>query len=169
MTTVKRRIFWDSCVFIRLLSVTKDPAKLAEREICKFCLQDAIDLKTEIVVSTTSFAEVVKTEDLISPPVPEDTKEKIRLLFDEPYIIPISADLIVARAARELIWRHSWLKPIDAIVIASATYAKVDELFSYDGLGEKKGILDLDGQIGNPPMKIVKPHFEGQKSFLLPA
>ena len=68
MTTAKRRTFWDSCVFIRLLSVTKDPAKLAEREICKFCLQDAID---------------------------------------------------------------------------------------------------LNGQIGNPPMKIVKPHFEGQKSLFL--
>jgi hypothetical protein len=35
-------------------------------------------------------------------------------------------------------------------------------MFSYDGSGTKKGILDLDGKLGSPPLKITKPHFEGQ-------
>lgn len=166
MTDSKKRIFWDSCVFVRLLSKTGDPKKLAEQEICKQCLQAAIDGKIEIVISTASIAEVVKTEDLVEPPVPEDVREKIRSLFNEPYIVPISADLVIAQDARNLIWSHSWLKAIDSIIVASAVYAKVDELFSYDGLGKEKGILDLDAKVGIPPLKIKKPHFEGQLPYI---
>jgi hypothetical protein len=69
----KKRVYWDSCVFIRLLSKTQDPKKLAEQEICKRFLQYAIEGGVDIVTSTVTIAEVVKTEDLILPPVPQST------------------------------------------------------------------------------------------------
>jgi len=167
MTDAKKRICWDSGVFVRLLSKTSEPNKLAEQDICTKCLQEAIDGKTEIVISTVSIGEVVKTEELLNYyPVPIAIRDKIRSLFNEPFIVPVSADLVISQNARDLIWSHSWLKALDAIIIASAIYAKVDELFSYDGLGEKKGILDLDGLAGTPPLKIKKPHYEGQLNLI---
>ncbi len=95
MTDSKRRVFWDSCVFVRLLSKTSDPEKLAEQEICRQCLQAAIDGKIEIVISTASIAEVVKTEDLVEPPVPEDVREKIRSLFNEPYCLKCQVEMTI--------------------------------------------------------------------------
>lgn len=42
-----------------------------------------------------------------------------------------------------------WLKTIDAIQIASALFAKVDMMPTYNGSGRKRGIVDLNGLIGN--------------------
>jgi predicted nucleic acid-binding protein len=163
MPEIKKRIFWDSC---RLLSKTYQPAKLAEHDICQLCFQSAIDGQVEIVTSTITIAEVVKTEELIEPPVPETIREQMRILFNEPYITLISVDLARVQEARELIWKNSWLRPIDAIQISCALYSKVDELFSYDGNGAKKGLLDLDGKLGTPLLKITKPHFQGVQGNL---
>ena len=162
----KKRIYWDSCVFIRLLSKTKDPPKVAEQEICTKFLQSAIEGNIDIITSTVTIAEVVKTEELIQTPIPQSIRDKISALFNEPCIILVSADLVIAKDARDKIWTYSWLDAIDSIHISSAIYSKVNEMFSYDGLGVKKGILDLDGKVGSPPLKIKKPHFEGQQPLI---
>jgi predicted nucleic acid-binding protein len=160
MTVRKKRIFWDSNVFITLLSKLNSPERLKEQDICKRYLQSAIDGETEIFTSTLAVVEVSKTQES-SPPVPDEIKAKIRNLFNEPYVKLISVDLARANEARELIWTHSWLKPPDAVHVACALYARVDELFSYDG-GKEKGILNLNNLVGTPPLTIVKPHYEGQ-------
>ena len=53
------------------------------------------------------------------------------------------------------------LKTADAVHVASAVFARVDEMHTYDGSGRPKGILSLDYLVGRPPMKIVVPHWEG--------
>jgi hypothetical protein len=58
------------------------------------------------------------------------------------------------------------LKPVDAIHLACAIHAKVDELFTYDGDGREKGLLDLDNKVGIPPLKVKYPHFDGNQQAL---
>lgn len=164
--TERTRIFWDSCVFVYLLSIHKDDDenglrdKLAKQQVCKSCLQTAIDGKVDIFISTMTIVEVNKTAESTSP-IPEPVKEKIKNLIDQPFVKVVSADLARAIEARNLIWTHSWLKPIDAMHLACALHAEVNELFTYDGRGKEKGLLDLNGIVGNPPLKICHPHFAG--------
>ena len=93
-------------------------------------------------------------------PIPDDVKQKIVDLWSEPYIKIVPVDIARAEHARELVWQYSWLSNEDAIQIASALYARVDELHTYDGVS-KKGMLSLDQKLGNPPLRIVIPQYQG--------
>lgn len=166
MTEKKKRIFWDTCVFVYLLSKHNDSDKLDKQQICKSCLQNAIDGKIDIFISTLIIVEVNKTEDS-SVPIPDEIKDKIREFFEQPFIQLVSADMARAIEARDLIWQYPWLKPTDALHLACAIHAKVDELFTYDGGGAKKGLLDLDSRIGNPLIRIRHPHFEAIQTEML--
>lgn len=161
-----KRAFWDSCVFITLLSIHKEKDKLEKQQVCKGCLQNAIDGKTDIFISTITIVEVNKTTES-SIPIPDQVKDKIKNLIEQPFIKIVSADLARALEARNLIWQYSWLTPTDAIHLACSLHAKVDELFTYDGGGTQKGLLDLDGMVGTPPLKICHPHFEGIQGKML--
>ena len=161
----KQFIFWDSCVFIFLLSKHTDQTLVQKQEVCRNCLQEAIDGKVDIYVSTVSIVEINKTIESTSP-IPKDVQDKIQKLISQPFVKVVSADLARAYEARSYIWQYSWLKPADAIHLACAIYANVTELFTYDGNGSNKGLLDLDGKLGTPPLKINNPHFNGiQSSF----
>jgi predicted nucleic acid-binding protein len=155
-----KQIFWDSCVFVTLLSKHKEQKWLDNQEVCKNCLQEAIDGKVEIFISTLTIVEVNRTKES-SFPIPKEVQDKITKLIDQPFIKVVPADLARAKEARLFIWDYSWLKPVDAMHLASALYAKVTELFTYDGGGSQKGLLDLDGLVGTPLLKIKQPHFEG--------
>jgi predicted nucleic acid-binding protein len=155
-----KRIYWDSCIFIYLMSKHKEQWKIERQTTCKNCLQEAIDGKSEIYISTVSIVEFNRTTDTTFP-IPDEIKEKITTLINQPFIKIVSADIARAFEARNHIWKWPWLSAIDAIHLASALYANVDELFTYDGNGSQKGLLDLDGLIGNPPLKIKHPHIEG--------
>lgn len=160
--TVKKQ-FWDSCVFIYLLSKFEDNEYKKKQDVCKNCLQDAIDGKVEVYISTMTIVEVNRTSEATSP-IPAEVKDKITNLINQPFIKVVPADLARAEEARQHIWDNSWLKPVDAVHLSCALHARVGELFTYDGKGEKKGLLDLDGLVGNPPLKIVSPYFEGVQS-----
>lgn len=162
-----KQVFWDSCVFITLLSKHKEQEWKAKQEICKNCLQEAIDGKTEIFISTMTIVEVNRFKETQTP-VPQDVKDAITKLMGQPFVKVVQADLARAQEARNHIWKYSWLKPTDAMHLACALHAKVSELFTYDGKGDKKGLLDLNEQVGTPPLKIRHPYFEGtQKPMAL--
>jgi len=160
------QIFWDSCVFITLLSIHKEQEWLDKQQICQNCLQEAIDRKVEIFISTMTIVEVNKTKESTIP-IPKEVKDKITKLIDQPFVKVIPADLARAKEARIHIWEYSWLKPVDAMHLACALHAEVEELFTYDGKGSQKGLLDLDGLVGTPPLKIKHPHFEGTQTKML--
>ena len=82
-------------------------------------------------------------------------------MFDEPYITNISLDPARASEARDLRWGFPWLRTADAVHIASAIYAKVDVMHTYDGRRKGKGILSLNSAVGNPPLRISVPRYEG--------
>ncbi len=160
MPSSTKRLYWDSCVFVTLLSKVVGDKKLAQQQDCRRYLQDAIKGELEVFTSTFSIAEVCKTEESVGD-IPDAVKGTIRSLFNEPYVQLVSVDLARAEEARELIWEHNWLSPQDAIQIACALHAKIQEMHTYDGEGKKKGILDLKGKVGTPPLKIVTPHHPG--------
>ena len=92
---------------------------------------------------------MLDTKENVTKPIPENVRQVVRDIFEEPYVIPIMVDTARAVEARELRWDYPWLRTPDAIHIASAIYSKVDEMHTYDGQGNKRGILDLNP---NPPM-----------------
>ncbi len=161
-----RQVFWDSCVFITLLSKPRDKESLDRQQVCSLCFQEAIEGNVEIFISTMTIVEVNRTSESTSP-IPPEVRDKIKKALGQPFIKVVPADMARALEARTHIWDYSWLKPMDALHLACAIHAHVDEMFTYDGKGEKKGLLDLDSIVGTPPLKIRHPHFEGTQPELI--
>ena len=65
----------------------------------------------------------------------------------------------IGEDARHLIWQHSKLEPKDSIHLATADYAKVLEVHTFDGAH----MIPLDGQIGNPRLRICEPQLDQSK------
>ncbi len=157
-----KRLYWDSNVFISLISSMNTPSANERRRNCELFFQDAIEGKAQIFTSTLTIVEVRYPEELLPDRVPQQVRQKITDLFNEPYITLIPIDPARAIEARELVWGYPWLRTADAIQIASAIFAGVDEMHTYDGQGRSRGILHLNGLIGSPSLKIVVPLYEGQ-------
>lgn len=160
--------YMGSDTWISLISNLMTAEAIERRSNLEHFLQDAMDRKAQLFVSTVTIVEVVRTESGGAPSVqvPADVRQKIMDLFEEPYITPIPLDPARASEARGLRWKYPWLKTMDAIELASAVYAavyaKVDVMYTYDGSGVKRGLISLDGLIGNPPLRIQEPIYTGQ-------
>ena len=158
----KPRYYWDANVFIKLISNLMDAEAVEERRNCELFFRDARDGKVDILTSTLTRVEVLDTEENLTKPVPQRIRDQVISMFDEPYITSILLDPARSSEARDLRWEYQWLKTADAVHIASAIYAKVDIMHTYDGRTKVKGILSLDGAVGNPPLKISVPRYEGE-------
>ena len=155
------RYYWDANVFITLISNSPDPVGVAQRQVCTRLMQQAIDGDIQIVTSVLTIAEVLDTQDNPVKPVPAAIRQRVCQLFDEPYITIVALDEARAGKARDLRWAHPKLSTIDAVHVASALYAEVDELQTYDGSGKPAGLITLDNQVGSPPLRIVTPNWQG--------
>jgi predicted nucleic acid-binding protein len=152
-----RLIYWDSCAFIHLLQQTEE----------YFGALD--DMKTrarnkefKIVTSAVSIAEVCKIPE--TGMLPSEQSKKILAFFENEYVQLWQADRAVCENAHTLIQFHE-LFPMDAIHIATALMAKVEMVITTDSRKyRRKGLLHLDGKIGNPTMQIKKP----EMSLFLP-
>ena len=145
MPNKQQRLYWDACVFLALISDRTDAQSVARRETCSLI-----------------FDRALRGEVAILDPMPEEVKERVLRLFDQDCITLVSADLARAEEAREFRWQFSRLKTPDAIHLASACHAKVDVMHTYDGDGVNWGLINLSGQICNPPLTIMAPVFTGQ-------
>lgn len=162
----KKRWYWDSNVFITLISNLKTLEAERDREICRHILDDAIADKVEIFTASATLVEVRRREEdkdklTGTVTVPMEARQKIRDLFGEPYITVIPVDSARAEEARELCWKYQ-LSTFDAIQVACAAFAKVELMQTYDGVKKPNGILRLDGLVGTPPLPIKVPRWEGQ-------
>ena len=163
MPNKQQRLYWDACVFLALISDRTDAQSVARRETCSLIFDRALRGEVANLTSVVSIPEVLRTDD--TDPMPEEVKERVLRLFDQDCIILVSADLARAEEAREFRWQFSRLKTPDAIHLASACHAKVDLMHTYDGDGVKWGLINLGGQICNPPLTIMAPVFTGQASM----
>lgn len=157
MASPSKRICWDSCAWIALIQKEKiiDARTGAVEDRYAAC-RAIIDLtertrKIELVVSALALAEVCKHPGVSSTP-----DDKIQEYFEHEYILTIPVDVLVGTTARRLMLAgHARLKPPDAVHLATAIVANVDELHTFDG-----PLLDLDGLLtksDGTPLRICKP------------
>ena len=133
-----------------------------DRRNCELFFRDAMNGEIEILTSSLTRVEVLDTEENEDRPIPQHIRDRIAAIFEDPYITPILLDPARASEARDLRWNYPWLRTADAIHIASAIYAKVDVMHTYDGrrVATRK-ILSLNNTVGNPPLTISVPLYEG--------
>ncbi|MFC4671518.1 type II toxin-antitoxin system VapC family toxin [Seohaeicola nanhaiensis] len=151
-----QRIYWDACAWIAYIAKeTAVPIKSGGKEnrfaMCEAVLKGAREGKYELVTSCFTLAEVCKHSEVKSSPV-----DNLPAFFEHKYILMIPVDFALGRHAQNM--QASGLvalKPPDAIHLASALRAKVDQINTFD-----TDLLKLDGSIpgrdGNP-LKIIKP------------
>jgi predicted nucleic acid-binding protein len=146
-----RLFYWDSCAFIHLFQ--------NQQEEYHYVLDDirrrAKNGECKIHTSCVSLAEVCKIPETGMLPI-EQTK-KILQFFENDFVILWQADRAVCEEAHHLIRTHK-LYPMDAIHLATALIARPEMVITSDTKKyRRRGLLWLDGKIGNPPLAIKEP------------
>ncbi len=146
------RIYWDACTWISVINeeraVPKKDGTLENRfSPCESILNQAKQDELEIVVSAFTLSEVCKSRDI------KDTNQsKLPLFLDDPFILILPVDKDIALKAQALQTSGKvTLKPADAVHIATAQYANVEEFHTFD-----RKILNLDGAIKNDNGNLIK-------------
>jgi len=108
----------------------------------------------EIITSAWTFCEVLyyKKNELT-----QEQADELQSFFRNDFIIPANVDRDVAELARNLFFQHEKLSNKDAIHIATAVKHHVLIFDTFDG-----DLINLNGKIGNPPLKIAKPNIPHQ-------
>lgn len=138
--------YWDTVCFLGVLN--KEPDKLAA---CSAVIREAEAGSVRVVTSALTIAEVLwpKGQPLQLPP---DRAEEVQQFFQHDWIVLRELDRAVAELAREVVWNHH-VHPKDAVHVASAVDAGVEQLDTYDG-----GLIALSGKIGNHALVIGNPN-----------
>jgi predicted nucleic acid-binding protein len=149
------RIYWDACVWIALIkqeTVTLKNGTVEKRYArCRELISMAEKGTIEIVTSAFTIAEVCKSSEVKNSGV-----DNLPTFFDKSYMLLVPVDKTVGVKAQTMQTSGiAGLKPPDAIHLASAHRANVDEMHSYDS-----DLLNLNGKItgqDGKPMRICKP------------
>ena len=118
---------------------------------CEKIVAAAENGQCNIYTSTITWVEVVRLKSTLRNDPANETI--IKRYFAHKFIKPITCDRLVADIARSLLWAHKHLEYKDAIHVASAQYANIPTLLTYD----EDDLIVLDGAIGTPPLRICKP------------
>lgn len=156
------RVCWDACTWIALIQKEKikdESGKVIEdrERMCRVVFNQAEQPNggLEIVASALCLAEVCKNPEIASD------VHKLDDFFERSSVLLVPVDREIGYIARELMSKgYSKLKPPDAIHLASAIYANVAALHTFDG-----PILDLDGKLekrGGGRLLICKPQLPGK-------
>jgi predicted nucleic acid-binding protein len=141
--------YWDSCVFLGWLK--EEPDKIHQ---CEAGIREAEAGKLVIVTSTLTLPEtlyLVKKEK----PVSKEVREKIRVFFENDYILMAELDRPTAELAQDVVWEHG-VKHKDAVHVATAASLRerhaIEQLDTFDApLCEFSGRID-GLSIGQPNM-----------------
>lgn len=132
MANFKRSVCWDSCAFVSFIEETEGRV-----ESLRAVMEEAITREVELFTSAISITEVAFVAAERSGGLDKDTERKIDQLWhpDSPVQV-VEYTQLVAIGARQLLRQKLELdialKPMDAIHIATALRAQVDELHTYD-------------------------------------
>lgn len=139
--------YWDTVCFLGVLN--EEPDKLSA---CRAVIAEAERGNVRIVTSALTIAEVLwpKGRPLA---LPREKTEVVQGFFQHEWIVVRDIDRTVAEKARELVWGHDALRPKDALHVATALDAGVEQFDTYDG-----DLIALSGKVGNPPLAIGNPN-----------
>ncbi len=121
----KQDRYWDSSTFIAFFREEEGRV-----DLCRAIIDAAINGEVRIVTSTLSFSEVVHIRgyERLTP----ELEDELRAFFEYDFIVPVVLDRTISEYARELMWRHSHLRPYDANHLSSAYHAGVNIIDSVD-------------------------------------
>ena len=147
-------IYWDSCVFID--AIQQEPGRWATLSAI---LKDAEDGKIVLVASVLVCAEVAKLSKSTAPL--EDQVRRIAEFFENDYIELRDVTEEIAAEAAEIVRDHN-VRPMDALHLSTVLFTPCRIFHTYDGTSRNKQrtkayLLDLNGQLGRPRLKIIEP------------
>lgn len=143
------RRYWDSNAFLGYLNGEPDKA-----DSCEAVLAAAEDGHVVIVTSALTLAEVLFVKGHVS--LGQEMRSKVSQVFRQPYISVQNVTRKIAELGRELYWDKN-IRPKDAIHVATALVFNIPVLNTFD-----EHLLKRDGRIGNPGLRIEKPHEQYQ-------
>lgn len=142
-----RTVYWDSDCFLGWLQDEVDKA-----DLCAHVLDECRAGKTRLVTSALTIAEVLALKG--QRPIPVDRRLVVEDFFKHSFIIVRSVTRRTSENARKYVWEHG-VKPKDAIHIATAIEAGLDDLHTFDG-----DFIKQSGKHGKPLLQIRKPYVE---------
>ncbi|MGA7563276.1 MAG: type II toxin-antitoxin system VapC family toxin [Desulfobaccales bacterium] len=147
-----KRIYWDSCIFIALIADEK--RNPGETSGISDVVQEVDANKITLVTSVISRVEVLRDLGI--------DRDKYINVLKRPNIQETEVNKTIAQMAGDI--RHQFqvagickLTTPDAIHLATAIYAEVDEFHTFDGEGRQPGLIDLSGHEIIKGLKITKP------------
>lgn len=146
------KIYWDSDAFLGYFKEEPD-----KQDLCEGVLEAADEGKILIVTSALTLAEVLYVQK--QPKLPITMRQQIDDFFKHPYISVQNVTRNISDKARDIVWDNN-VRPKDAIHVATALYCKLPLMNTFDG-----GLLKKTGTIGNPPLRIEKPHVQTQRKL----
>lgn len=150
------KIYWESSCFLAFLKEETDRIKA-----CKGTISKAEKNELIIVTSAITFIEVVKLPGEI--PLKKEYENTIRKLFENSFISVRNVDREIGIIARDLLWKHEYLRSRDSIHIATALFNKITKLHSFDD-----DFLRLNNKYGDPKLSICEPDIEYNEQLELP-
>jgi hypothetical protein len=144
-----KTVYWDANVFHALFN--EEPNRI---EACSRIETAARNNEVQIYTSAISFVECVRLKGRAR--LDPANKEKIAKYFDHRFIRIVACDRLIGESARELLWHYEHLEYMDAIHVATAIFARVDILHTYDN----DDLVRISEQVGAPPLKISNPAWE---------
>jgi len=147
------RVVWDTNVAISFLQNEEGRMDHIEPYI-----EQAEAGRLEILFPETSVVELHNLRGLQGEGKDvEEIREIIRDFLDQPYLLRRPLHRRLANLASELALGHQIKRAADAVVLALAVQESVPMLHTYDGSGKRKGLVQLSGKVGDPPITIRPP------------
>lgn len=131
----KTRIYWDSCVWIRLINGESG------HELCQSVIDRARGGEIQIWTSALTLAEVYKVK---CGAIGEQRDQAFEDYISQDFVNLVQIDYEIAMRARRLCRTHAGLKKAnDGIHLATAVIHNMDELHTTD----KDDLLHLNGAV----------------------
>ncbi|MXW15167.1 MAG: PIN domain-containing protein [Rhodothermaceae bacterium] len=140
--------YWDSCVFLAYLK--EEPERVVQ---CDAILKAAQESKTLIITSSVTLFEVLWLDK--DQRYDENSKQKIRDLFEYSFIKIADLTRFVADQARELKWEYHDIQIKDAGHLATVIESDVSRFETYD-----RKLIEYDKKFKNKlgqEIRIVEP------------
>ena len=147
------RRYWDSDAFLGFFNEEPD-----KQVACEAVLAAAENGRIIVVTSALTIAEVIWAKG--HKKIEKSKRDLIEQFFRQPYISVQNVTRFIAESGRNMVWDYG-IRPKDAIHVATALTNRILLLNTFDD-----GLLRHDGKIGEPGLKIEKPHEPYQQDFL---
>lgn len=138
---MKRIIYWDSDVFLRLIN-NDGSNPLLENQGCQDVWAACEKGITHIVTSTLTITEVLYKKG--TPKLDPKFRPLLNNFFLQNFISLKPLTREIAELARDVVW-DSNIKPKDAIQVATCAYFKIREMHSFDENLVGKKSIDING------------------------